>query len=106
VLTRRNCCTYKQNGPNASVRRNKDSAKREMIRDLRELQIQEPTRINGTQKEKFMIDLYYWPTPNGWKVTIMLKSAIFPTPIKPSISSRGTNCPQPFSSFRPTGGCR
>ena len=20
-----------------------------------------------------MIDLYYWPTPNGWKVTIMLE---------------------------------
>ena len=20
-----------------------------------------------------MIDLYYWPTPNGWKVTIALK---------------------------------
>ncbi|HKA29705.1 MAG TPA: thiol:disulfide oxidoreductase, partial [Candidatus Binatia bacterium] len=20
-----------------------------------------------------MIDLYYWPTPNGWKVSIMLE---------------------------------
>ena len=20
-----------------------------------------------------MIDVYYWPTPNGWKVTIMLE---------------------------------
>mgnify|MGYP001169483024 CR=1 FL=1 len=20
-----------------------------------------------------MIDLYYWPTPNGWKVTILLE---------------------------------
>ena len=22
-----------------------------------------------------MIDVYYWPTPNGWKVTIMLEDA-------------------------------
>jgi hypothetical protein len=21
-----------------------------------------------------MIDLYYWPTPNGWKISIMLEA--------------------------------
>ena len=25
-----------------------------------------------------MIDLYYWPTPNGWKVTIMLEECALP----------------------------
>ena len=25
-----------------------------------------------------MIDLYYWPTPNGWKITIMLEESRSP----------------------------
>jgi GST-like protein len=25
-----------------------------------------------------MIDLYYWPTPNGWKITIMLEECGIP----------------------------
>ena len=30
-----------------------------------------------------MIDLYYWPTPNGKKVTIQLEEAGIPYTIKP-----------------------
>jgi len=30
-----------------------------------------------------MIDLYYWPTPNGWKVTIMLEECGLDYSIKP-----------------------
>jgi GSH-dependent disulfide-bond oxidoreductase len=29
-------------------------------------------RLAVRQSRLSMIDLYYWPTPNGWKVTIML----------------------------------
>src|SRR3954452_14679002 len=29
------------------------------------------------------IDLYYWPTPNGWKVTIFLEEAEMPYNVKP-----------------------
>lgn len=25
-----------------------------------------------------MIDLYYWPTPNGWKISIMLEECGLP----------------------------
>ncbi|MEY4092287.1 MAG: hypothetical protein RLZZ496_1469, partial [Pseudomonadota bacterium] len=28
------------------------------------------------------IDLYYWPTPNGWKITIMLEECGLPYEIK------------------------
>ena len=36
-----------------------------------------------------MIDLYYWPTPNGWKVTIMLEECGLPYTIKPVNIGRG-----------------
>ena len=29
--------------------------------------------FGGPAKEATLIDLYYWPTPNGWKATIMLE---------------------------------
>ena len=29
------------------------------------------------------IDLYYWPTPNGWKVTIILEEAGLPYDVIP-----------------------
>jgi GST-like protein len=53
-----------------------------------------------------MIDLYYWPTPNGWKITIMLEECGLPYTIKSINIGRGDQHPRPFSGFRPTGGCQ
>jgi GSH-dependent disulfide-bond oxidoreductase len=30
-----------------------------------------------------LIDLHFWPTPNGWKITIMLEECGFPYTVKP-----------------------
>jgi len=30
-----------------------------------------------------MIDLYYWPTPNGWKITIFCEEAGVPYRVVP-----------------------
>ena len=36
-----------------------------------------------------MIDLHYWPTPNGWKLSIMLEECALPYTLKPVNISRG-----------------
>src|SRR5450759_4636522 len=36
-----------------------------------------------------MIDLHYWPTPNGWKVSIMLEECGLPYTLKPVNIGRG-----------------
>src|SRR5438046_6664293 len=36
-----------------------------------------------------MIDLYYWPTPNGWKIGIMLEECGLPYTVKPVNIGRG-----------------
>ena len=33
----------------------------------------------ATNKKQKPIELYYWPTPNGWKVSIMLEECGLPT---------------------------
>ena len=38
-----------------------------------------------------MIDLYYWPTPNGHKITMFLEEAGLPYKISRSISARASS---------------
>jgi GST-like protein len=36
-----------------------------------------------------MIDLHYWPTPNGWKISIMLEECGLAYTVKPVNIGRG-----------------
>ncbi len=47
------------------------------------------------------IDLYYWPTPNGWKITIMLEECGTPYVIKPVNISRGDQFKPDFLAIAP-----
>jgi glutathione S-transferase len=47
------------------------------------------------------IDLYYWPTPNGWKITIMLEECGTPYVIKPVNISRGDQFRPEFLAIAP-----
>ncbi|MEZ5817711.1 MAG: glutathione S-transferase N-terminal domain-containing protein [Hyphomicrobiaceae bacterium] len=48
-----------------------------------------------------MIDLYYWPTPNGHKITIFLEEAGLDYEIKPVDISAGDQFKPEFLSFSP-----
>ena len=47
------------------------------------------------------IDLYYWPTPNGWKITIMLEECGLPYTVVPVDISRGDQFKPQFLAISP-----
>src|SRR2546429_8597563 len=48
-----------------------------------------------------MIDLYYWPTPNGWKISIMLEECSLPSTVKPVNIGRGEQFSPAFLRLSP-----
>lgn len=48
-----------------------------------------------------MIDLYYWPTPNGWKVTIALEEMGLPYEIIPLDITRGAQLAPEYVALNP-----
>ena len=48
-----------------------------------------------------MIDLYYWPTPNGWKVTIFLEEAGLDYRVRPIDIGRGDQFDRDFLDISP-----
>jgi len=48
-----------------------------------------------------MIDLHYWPTPNGWKISIMLEECGLPYTLKPVNIGRGEQFTPEFLALSP-----
>ena len=48
-----------------------------------------------------MIDLYYWPTPNGWKISIALEEMEFPYEVIPVNIGRGEQFQPAFLKISP-----
>jgi GST-like protein len=48
-----------------------------------------------------MIDLYYWPTPNGWKISIALEEMELPYEVKPVNIGRGEQFEPAFLRISP-----
>ncbi len=48
-----------------------------------------------------MIDLYYWPTPNGWKISIMLEECSLPYTVKLVNIGRGEQFSPAFLRLSP-----
>ena len=52
-------------------------------------------------KKQKPIELYYWPTPNGFKITIMLEECKLPYEIKPININKGDQFKPEFLAFSP-----
>jgi GSH-dependent disulfide-bond oxidoreductase len=50
-----------------------------------------------------MIDFYYWPTPNGWKISIMLEECGLPYRMIPVNIGRGDQFKPEFLAISPNG---
>lgn len=50
-----------------------------------------------------MIDLYYWPTPNGWKISIALEEMELPYRLCPVNIGRGEQLEPDFLAISPNG---
>ena len=48
-----------------------------------------------------MLDLYYWPTPNGWKITIFLEEAGVPYNVVPLNIAKGEQFSEEFLKINP-----
>ncbi len=55
----------------------------------------------ASRKSKAPIDLYYWPTPNGWKITIMLEECGLPYTMHPVNISTGDQFKPEFLKISP-----
>src|ERR1700730_10957170 len=59
-----------------------------------------PRRQVKTPRQK-PIELYYWPTPNGWKVSIMLEECGLPYTVHPVDISKGEQFAPHFLAISP-----
>ena len=55
----------------------------------------------ATNKKQKPIELYYWPTPNGWKVSIMLEECGLPYTLKPVNIGVGDQFKRSFLKIAP-----
>jgi GST-like protein len=57
-------------------------------------------RTAGASRQK-PIELYYWPTPNGWKISIMLEECALPYSVHPVDISKGEQFAPRFLAISP-----
>jgi GSH-dependent disulfide-bond oxidoreductase len=69
---------------------------------------QQPMRRTGAKRKaakpvrrQKLIELYYWPTPNGWKISIMLEECGLPYAIRPLDISKGEQFAPGFLKISP-----
>jgi GSH-dependent disulfide-bond oxidoreductase len=61
-----------------------------------------PRTMSGASSENLpMIDLHYWPTPNGWKISILLEECALPYRLRPVNIGRGEQFAPEFLRISP-----
>src|SRR6185437_15135895 len=60
-----------------------------------------PSSSTKSPAQQRPIELYYWPTPNGWKIAIMLEECGLPFEIKPVNIGKGEQFAPSFLAISP-----
>jgi glutathione S-transferase len=60
-----------------------------------------PARKSPARRAPRPIELYYWPTPNGWKISIMLEECRLAYVLKPVNISKGEQFTEGFLKIAP-----
>jgi GST-like protein len=60
-----------------------------------------PATRKSVPQSKLPIELYYWPTPNGWKISIMLEECGLPYVVRPVDISKGEQFSRQFLAISP-----
>ena len=61
----------------------------------------DPARTKRGRRLNKPIDLYYWPTPNGWKISIMLEECGLPYNVIPVNIAKGDQFKPAFLKISP-----
>jgi GST-like protein len=77
----------------ARVRKKRLPAKKKIMRKA--------AKTKNTERPLKAIDLYYWPTPNGFKISIMLEECRLPYVLKPVNISKGEQFNPDFLKIAP-----
>ncbi len=59
------------------------------------------SHATGRRRSPKPIELYYWPTPNGWKISIMLEECALPYIMKPVAIGKGEQFKPEFLRISP-----
>jgi GST-like protein len=76
-------------------------ASKPSARSAKALMASGSTRAAAATPRRKPIDLYYWPTPNGWKISIMLEECGLPYTMIPVNISRGEQFTPEFLAISP-----
>jgi len=60
-----------------------------------------PATRKSVPQSKLPIELYYWPTPNGWKISIRLEECGLPYVVRPVDISKGEQFSPQFLAISP-----
>ena len=70
-------------------------------RRARKKTVKKPTRKKSPKKAAKSLELYYWPTPNGWKISIALEEMKLPYVMKPVNIGKGEQFAPAFLKISP-----
>jgi GSH-dependent disulfide-bond oxidoreductase len=76
------------------TRRNRSAVRRSPARE-------QATARRNLPRAATPIELFYWPTPNGWKISIMLEECALPYVVRPVDISKGEQFEKKFLAISP-----